>query len=306
MMVLIWNDMTYHTTVLLHEGVNALKVDPAGVYVDVTLGAGGHSREILKQLGTGGRLFGFDQDADAVRNQPEDDRFELCFGNFRFTKQFLLAKGVEKVDGIIADLGVSGFQFDEATRGFSFRFDAKLDMRMNASQGKDAIQVVNDYEEGDLIRIFKRYGESGFAKPIARRIARQRLEKRIETTKDLVKLVEAVVPERKVKGELPKIFQAIRIEVNDELEVLQAFLLQVPDLLKSKGRLVVLSYHSLEDRLVKHFLRSGNFDDVQEKDIYGNVLRPMDQEGKVIAPSETEIEENPRARSAKMRIGVKR
>ena len=298
--------MTYHTTVLLHEGVDALDVQPAGTYVDVTLGAGGHSKEILKRLASEGHLLGFDQDADAVNNAPDDDRFELCFGNFRFLKQFLLAKGVQKVDGIIADLGVSGHHFDKASRGFSFRFDAPLDMRMNASQEKSAIEVVNDYEVGVLIRLFKRYGESSFAKPIARKIDQVRLGNAIRTTGDLVAIVESVVPERKVKGELAHIFQAIRIEVNDELLVLQEFLEQVPEVLNPGGKLVVLSYHSLEDRMVKHFLRSGNFDDVLDKDVFGNVHRPLDPKGKVIVPSEEEIESNPRARSAKMRIGVKR
>jgi 16S rRNA (cytosine1402-N4)-methyltransferase len=298
--------MTYHTTVLLHEGVDALDMQPAGTYVDVTLGAGGHSKEILKRLASEGHLLGFDQDADAVNNAPDDDRFELCFGNFRFLKQFLLAKGVQKVDGIIADLGVSGHHFDKASRGFSFRFDAPLDMRMNASQEKSAIEVVNDYEVGVLIRLFKRYGESSFAKPIARKIDQVRLGNAIRTTGDLVAIVESVVPERKVKGELAQIFQAIRIEVNDELLVLQEFLEQVPEVLNPGGKLVVLSYHSLEDRMVKHFLRSGNFDDVLDKDVFGNVHRPLDPKGKVIVPSEEEIESNPRARSAKMRIGVKR
>jgi len=298
--------MAYHTTVLLHEGVDALDVQPAGTYVDVTLGAGGHSKEILKRLTSEGHLLGFDQDADAVNNAPDDDRFELCFGNFRFLKQFLLAKGAQKVDGIIADLGVSGHHFDKASRGFSFRFDAPLDMRMNASQEKSAIEVVNDYEVGELIRLFKRYGESSFAKPIARKIDQVRLGNAIRTTGDLVAIVESVVPERKVKGELAHIFQAIRIEVNDELLVLQEFLEQVPEVLNPGGKLVVLSYHSLEDRMVKHFLRSGNFDDVLDKDVFGNVHRPLDPKGKVIVPSEEEIESNPRARSAKMRIGVKR
>lgn len=298
--------MTYHTTVLLHEGVDALDMQPVGTYVDVTLGAGGHSKEILKRLASEGHLLGFDQDADAVNNAPDDDRFELCFGNFRFLKQFLLAKGVQKVDGIIADLGVSGHHFDKASRGFSFRFDAPLDMRMNASQEKSAIEVVNDYEVGVLIRLFKRYGESSFAKPIARKIDQVRLGNAIRTTGDLVAIVESVVPERKVKGELAHIFQAIRIEVNDELLVLQEFLEQVPEVLNPGGKLVVLSYHSLEDRMVKHFLRSGNFDDVLDKDVFGNVHRPLDPKGKVIVPSEEEIESNPRARSAKMRIGVKR
>jgi 16S rRNA (cytosine1402-N4)-methyltransferase len=298
--------MTYHTTVLLHEGVDALEVKPAGIYVDVTLGAGGHSNEILKRLGSDGRLLGFDQDADAVSNAPADDRFELCFGNFRFLKQFLLAKGVFKVDGIIADLGVSGHHFDDAERGFSFRFDAPLDMRMNTSQEKNAMHVVNDYEVSELIRIFKRYGESAFAKPIARMIDRQRIEKPIATTGDLVAIVESIVPERKVKGELAQIFQAIRIEVNEEMLVLQEFLTQVPEVLNQGGKLVVLSYHSLEDRMVKHFLRSGNFDDTLEKDVFGNIIRPLDPQGKVVVPSEVEVEVNPRARSAKMRIGVKR
>ena len=298
--------MTYHTTVLLHEGVDALEVKPAGVYVDVTLGAGGHTKEILRRLGADGRLLGFDQDADAVGNAPDDDRFELCFGNFRFLKQFLLAKGVAKVDGIIADLGVSGHHFDDASRGFSFRFDAPLDMRMNTSQEKSAMHVVNEYEAGELIKIFKRYGESSFAKPIARKIDQQRIGQRLETTGDLVSIVESVVPERKVKGELAHIFQAIRIEVNEEMLVLQEFLEQVPEVLNPGGLLVVLSYHSLEDRMVKHFLRSGNFDDVLDKDVFGNVNRPLDPKGKVIAPSEEEIEVNPRARSAKMRIGIKR
>jgi len=298
--------MTYHTTVLLHKGVDALEVKPAGIYVDVTLGAGGHSNEILKRLGSDGRLLGFDQDADAVSNAPADDRFELCFGNFRFLKQFLLAKGVFKVDGIIADLGVSGHHFDDAERGFSFRFDAPLDMRMNTSQEKNAMHVVKDYEVSELIRIFKRYGESAFAKPIARMIDLQRIEKPIATTGDLVAIVESIVPERKVKGELAQIFQAIRIEVNEEMLVLQEFLTQVPEVLNQGGKLVVLSYHSLEDRMVKHFLRSGNFDDTLEKDVFGNIIRPLDPQGKVVVPSEVEVEVNPRARSAKMRIGVKR
>jgi 16S rRNA (cytosine1402-N4)-methyltransferase len=304
--ILMMSEMEYHTTVLLHEGVAALEVSQEGVFVDATLGAGGHSRKILEQLGPRGRLLGFDQDADALVNQPDDERFELCYGNFRFLKQFLLAKGVEKVDGIIADLGVSGHQFDAAERGFSFRFDARLDMRMNPSQGKDAVEVLNTYEADELLRMLWEYGESSFARPLVKAILKAREIKPIETTGDLVGLVQAVVPERKRKGELPKVFQAIRIEVNEELEVLKEFLMQVPELLKPGGRLVVLSYHSLEDRLVKFFLRSGNFRDVQEKDVFGNVLRPMDPKGKVIAPSDLEIEKNPRARSAKMRIGVKR
>lgn len=283
-----------------------MDVKADGVYVDATLGAGGHTREILRRLGDRGRVFGFDQDADAVANQPDDPRFELCFGNFRFMKEFLIAKGVAQVDGIIADLGVSGFQFDEASRGFSFRFDARLDMRMNVSQAKDAVEVINQYEPGDLVRILKQYGECEFARPVVKRIVALRSEKVIETTGELVAAVESVVPEHKLKAELAKVFQAVRIEVNNELTALQDFLTQVPEILKPGGRLVVLSYHSLEDRMVKHFLRSGNFDDQQQKDLYGNVLRPMDPIGKVVVPKAQEIENNPRARSAKMRTGIKR
>lgn len=298
--------MTYHATVLLHEGVDAMKIQSAGVYVDATLGAGGHSQEILSRLVEEGRLLGFDQDSDAVANQPQDDRFELCFGNFRFLKQFLSAKGVSEVDGVIADLGVSGFQFDEAERGFSFRFDAKLDMRMSKTQPLDARAVVNESEYGELVRLFKLYGESSFAKPIAKRIILSRENAPIETTGELVEIISAVVPEHKRKGELAKIFQAIRIEVNDELGALRELLEQSADVIKSGGRLVILSYHSLEDRLVKHFIRAGNFEDRQEKDVFGNVQRPFDPEGKVITPTEQEIENNPRARSAKMRVAVKR
>jgi 16S rRNA (cytosine1402-N4)-methyltransferase len=213
---------------------------------------------------------------------------------------------VDQVDGVLADLGVSGHHFDAPERGFSFRFDAPLDMRMNQSQELSAKDVLNDYEEHDLKTLFKRYGESSFAGKLARKLVEYRNTQEIERTSELVKLVEQCVPERKVKGELAKIFQAIRIEVNQELEVLQQLLEDATKVLKPGGRLVVLSYHSLEDRMVKHFFRSGNFDDQAEKDIYGNVNRPLDPVGKVITPSEEEIERNPRARSAKMRIAEKR
>ena len=298
--------MAYHTTVLLHGGVEALDVKPDGVYVDVTFGGGGHSNLILSQLSEKGRLIAFDQDPDALQNIPNDSRFELCQANFRFMQNFLQAKGVEKVDGVLADLGVSGFQFDEAERGFSFRFDAELDMRMNKSQAISAKALVADLEYAELKKLFKEYGESSFAASIAKRIVQQREEKAIETTGELVELIRKAVPERKQKSELAKIFQALRIEVNDEIGVLKDFLLQLPEVLKQEGKAVVISYHSLEDRLVKHFFRAGNFDDKLEKDVFGNVTRPIDPVGKVIVPSPEEIEENPRARSAKMRIGQKR
>ncbi len=298
--------MVYHTTVLLHEGVEALKVKPDGVYVDATFGGGGHSSVILSQLSEKGRLIAFDQDPDALRNVPNDSRFKLCQANFRFMKNFLAASGVEKVDGVIADLGVSGFQFDEADRGFSFRFDAELDMRMNKSQTISAKELVNEADQTELKRIFREYGETTFAGLIAKKIVDQREISPLVTTGDLADLIRKAVPERKQKSELTKIFQALRIEVNDEMGVLEAFLMLLPDVLKQDGLAVVMSYHSLEDRLVKHFFRSGNFEDKLAKDVFGNIERTMDPVGKVVVPSDEEIERNPRARSAKMRIGKKR
>ncbi|MDP4663345.1 MAG: 16S rRNA (cytosine(1402)-N(4))-methyltransferase RsmH [Salibacteraceae bacterium] len=298
--------MVYHTTVLLHEGVEALKVKPDGVYVDATFGGGGHSNVILSHLSENGRLIAFDQDPDALRNVPNDPRFKLCQANFRFMKNFLAVSGVEKVDGVIADLGVSGFQFDEADRGFSFRFDAELDMRMNKSQAISAKELVNEADQTELKRIFREYGETTFAGLIAKKIVDQREISPLVTTGDLATLIRSAVPERKQKSELTKIFQALRIEVNDEMGVLEAFLMLLPDVLKQDGLAVVMSYHSLEDRLVKHFFRSGNFEDKLAKDVFGNIERTMDPVGKVVVPSDEEIEINPRARSAKMRIGKKR
>jgi len=299
-------DESYHTTVLLHEGVDALNVRRDGVYVDATLGAAGHAKLILSHLGDGGRLLGFDQDSDAVKNAPKDPRFIMCQANFQYLQKFLSAHKYVEVDGVLADLGVSGHHFDAPERGFSFRFDAPLDMRMNQSRSLTAAQLLETYEVQDLSRIFRRYGESSFSGKLARSIVARRSEQPLRTTFDLVRLMKAEIPPHKVKGELPRIFQAIRIEVNQELEVLKDFLAQTQESIKPGGRLVVLSYHSLEDRLVKHFLRSGNFEDRMEKDVFGNVIRPFDPYGKVIAPSAKEIENNPRARSAKMRIGVKR
>ncbi|MEZ4720614.1 MAG: 16S rRNA (cytosine(1402)-N(4))-methyltransferase RsmH [Flavobacteriales bacterium] len=296
--------MTYHTTVLLHEGVEALNLKPGGIYVDATFGGGGHSKLILEKL-QGGKLIAFDQDPDAERNAPIDPRLILCKANFRYLKNFLLANGISKVDGILADFGVSGYQFDEAKRGFSFRFDAELDMRMNPNQPLSAKNVLNEYEQPDLKRVFKEYGESPFAGSLATRIVQARTEKPFESINDLVKVIEKLIPEHKVKSELPKIFQAVRIEVNDEINALQDFLKSSAEVLNEGARLVMISYHSLEDRPVKHFLRSGNFEDKLDKDLYGNIKRPLEPVGKVITPSAEEIERNPRARSAKMRIGVK-
>lgn len=297
--------MTYHTTVLLHEGVEALSLKTDGIYVDATFGGGGHSQLILEKL-EGGKLFAFDQDPDAERNAISDERFHLCKGNFRFLKNFLAAEGVLKVDGILADFGVSGYQFDEASRGFSFRFDAELDMRMNPGQELSAKTVLNQYEEVELKRMFKECGETSFGSALARRVVQARLSKSIETIGEFVKIVEKLVPERKQKSELAKIFQAIRIEVNDEMGALKDFIQASAEVLNPGSRFVAISYHSLEDRPVKHYLRSGNFKDVQDKDLYGNVNRPFDPFGKVVVPSSDEIERNPRARSAKMRIGIRR
>jgi len=296
--------MIYHTTVLLHEGVEALNLKTDGVYVDATFGGGGHSNLILSQL-DGGKLLAFDQDPDAERNAPADDRFVLCKGNFRFLKNFLVANGVDQVDGILADFGVSGHQFDEGSRGFSYRFDAELDMRMNPNQELDAKSVVNTYEEAQLRDMFHQYGETSYGSAVARRIVGARQEVKLERIEQLVTLVDQLVPERKRKSELSKIFQAIRIEVNDELVALKEFVEQSTSALKPGGRFVAISYHSLEDRPIKHFFRSGNFNDKQDKDLYGNINRPLNPVGKVVVPSKEEIEMNPRARSAKMRIADK-
>ncbi len=299
--------MSYHTTVLLHEGVEALNVKSDGVYLDVTFGGGGHSRLILEKLGADGKLLGFDQDADAKTNLLEDGRFTLCEANFRYLSNFLDLYGYSEVDGVLADLGVSGFQFDEAERGFSFRFEAELDMRMNQQQPLSAKTVLNEYPVEELKRIFKEYGETRFGGKLAYLILKARETQQISTIEDFVSLIEQAVPPQKQGSELAKIFQAVRIEVNDELGALKAMLEQSADRLASGGRLVVISYHSLEDRLVKYFMRSGNFSDTLDKDLYGNVNRPLDPvSGKAMVPSDEEIQQNPRSRSAKMRIAVKR
>jgi 16S rRNA (cytosine1402-N4)-methyltransferase len=295
----------YHNPVLLKQSVDDLVTNPDGIYVDCTFGGGGHSREILNRLSDKGRLFSFDQDLDALKNTIDDPRFTLINQNFRFLENSLLIYGVSQVDGILADLGVSSHQFDEADRGFSTRNNAPLDMRMNVMQGLDAKRVINDYDEEQLADIFYYYGELREARKLARDIVHHRKMKSIETTEDLKKLF-SYLPPHKVNKFYAQLFQAIRIEVNQELEVLKEMLVQAYNVLKSEGRLVVISYHSLEDRLVKRFLKNGMFEGEPERDIYGNYKKAFELvKSKAIIPDDKEIEENSRARSAKMRTGIK-
>lgn len=295
----------YHNPVLLKQSVNDLVTNPDGTYVDCTFGGGGHSREILSRLSDKGKLFSFDQDLDALKNTIDDPRFTLINQNFRFLENSLLMHGVSQVDGILADLGVSSHQFDEADRGFSTRSNAPLDMRMNVMQNLDAKRVINDYEEEELADIFYHYGELREARKLARDIVHHRKTKSIETTEDLKKLF-SYIPPHKVNKFYAQLFQAIRIEVNQELEVLKEMLLQAYNVLKPEGRLVVISYHSLEDRLVKRFLKNGMFEGEPERDIYGNYKKAFELvKSKAIIPDDKEIEENSRARSAKMRTGIK-
>lgn len=295
----------YHLPVLLQKSVDDLVINPDGVYVDCTFGGGGHSREILSRLSSKGKLFSFDQDLDALNNAIDDPRFTLINQNFRFLENFLLMYGVTQVDGILADLGVSSHQFDEAERGFSIRADAPLDMRMNVLQSIDAKMVINEYEEEKLADIFYYYGELREARKLAREIVHQRKTKKIETTEELKKVFSFVPPHKQNKF-FAQVFQAIRIEVNEELEVLKEMLVQSHKMLKPNGRLVVISYHSLEDRLVKCFLKNGMFEGEPERDIFGNYKKSFELlQSKAIVPDTLEIEQNSRARSAKMRVGIK-
>ena len=295
----------YHKPVLLKESVDALVNNPDGVYVDVTFGGGGHSREILSRLSEKGRLFSFDQDSDALNNAIEDPRFTLINQNFRFLENSLLIYGVVQVDGVLGDLGVSSHQFDKAERGFSIRSDAPLDMRMNKMQDIDAYKVVNEYDEEALADIFYYYGELREARKLAREIVNKRKSADIKTTEDLKK-VFSYVPAHKSNKFFAQVFQAIRIEVNQELEALKEMLVQSSNVLKKDGRLVIISYHSLEDRLVKKFLKNGMFEGEPERDVYGNYQKVFELPyRKAIVPTEEEIEDNSRARSAKMRVGIK-
>lgn len=296
--------MNYHNPVLLKESVNGLAIKPNGIYVDVTFGGGGHSKEILKFLNEEGKLFAFDQDEDAKQNSIEDDRFVLIPQNFRYIKRYLRFYNVKKVDGILADLGVSSHQFDEAERGFSTRFNADLDMRMNQTDTLTAFEVINKYEESKLSDVLFQYGELRNARSLAKKIVESRAEKPIKTSFDLKEVLNDFIPKSKEHKVLAQIFQGIRIEVNQEMEALKEFLLQVPELLNPKGRLSVISYHSLEDRLVKRFIKNGMFEGEPEKDFFGNVSVPLQKVGKLIVPSDNEIKLNNRARSAKLRIAT--
>lgn len=297
----------YHVPVMLKECIDGLNIDPDGTYVDVTFGGGGHSREILKHLGPKGRLIAFDQDTDAQRNIIDDERFVFVDQNFRYLKNFCRLHGAIPVNGILADLGVSSHQFDEAERGFSIRFDAELDMRMNQLGELTAKDVVNNYPVADLHRIFGIYGEIQNAKSLAETIATARLNTPVVTIADLKNVISNRIPKGKENKYLAQVFQALRIEVNQELEALKDFLMQSAEVLGVGGRLVVMSYHSLEDRLVKNFIAKGKFSGEVEKDLYGNDNKPLDAVSRgAITASAEEITNNNRARSAKLRIAVKK
>ncbi|MBR6310808.1 MAG: 16S rRNA (cytosine(1402)-N(4))-methyltransferase RsmH [Paludibacteraceae bacterium] len=301
------SDEVYHIPALLSETINGLNINPNGIYVDVTFGGGGHSREILKHLGKNGRLYSFDQDLDAQKNAIDDKRFTFVHGNFRFLRNFMHFYGIEAVDGILADLGVSSHHFDDAGRGFSFRFDSPLDMRMNQKAPFTAADILNTYEEQQLASLFRIYGELNDARLLARKIAKARESQKIETTGQLIELAKPKLGKEQEKKYWAKVFQSLRIEVNNEMRALKELLVQANELLKPDGRIAVITYHSLEDRMVKNFFRSGNFDGEAEKDFYGNIISPLEAvNNKVITPSEEEMQQNPRSRSAKLRIARKK
>jgi len=292
----------YHNPVLLQESIDGLDIKEKGIYVDVTFGGGGHSIEILKRLGTEGKLLAFDQDEDALDNTIDDGRFTLINENFRFIKQFLKFYGIRKVDGILADFGVSSHQFDTAERGFSTRFEADLDMRMSKRNILSAYEVVNKYSYDDLRKVLFQYGDLRSANAMAKTIIEQREQASVKTTEQLKEVLQQFLPKGREHKVLAQIYQAIRIEVNQEIAVIEEFLLQTPDLLDDRGRLSVISYHSLEDRLVKRFIRAGQFEGEPEKDFYGNIDVPFKKVGSLIIPSKEEVSKNNRARSAKLRI----
>ncbi|MFT7395863.1 MAG: 16S rRNA (cytosine1402-N4)-methyltransferase [Flavobacterium sp.] len=298
--------MEYHNPVLLQASVDGLNIKPDGVYVDVTFGGGGHSKEILSRLGPNGKLFAFDQDEDALANALVDGRFTLINENFRFIKRFLRFYGLKSVDGILADLGVSSHQFDVPDRGFSTRFDAQLDMRMSQKNELNAYKVVNEYDETNLKRVFLDYGELKNAPVLARTIVEARELQLIKTTDELKEVLARYLPDRVRNKILAQIYQAIRIEVNQEMDVLKEFLQQSLEVLKPEGRLSVISYHSLEDRLVKRFMKNGMFEGEPERDFFGNFSVPFRTVGKLIVPDKEEVKLNNRARSAKLRIAEKK
>ena len=297
----------YHIPVLLQESIDGLAIRPDGTYVDVTFGGGGHSREILRRLGEEGHLYSFDQDADAEQNIPEgDERFTFVRSNFRYLSNWMQYYGVENLDGLIADLGVSSHHFDDESRGFSFRFDAPLDMRMNGRGGMTAADIVNNYDENRLADVFYLYGEFRNSRALAAAVAKARKNKSIDTIEDLLQAVERLIDRERGKKELARLFQSLRIEVNHEMEALKIMLESALRYLRPGGRLVVLTYHSLEDRMVKNFIKAGKIDGKVEQDFFGRKMTPWRAvNNKVIVPSDKEQEENPRSRSAKLRIAEK-
>ncbi len=300
-------ETVYHIPVLLEESIEGMNIHPDGVYVDVTFGGGGHSKRILKELGPKGRLLSFDQDEDAERNIVDDKRFTFVRSNFRYLHNFLRYHDVEQVDAILADLGVSSHHFDDAERGFSFRFDGKLDMRMNKRAGMTAADVVNTYDEERLASLFYLYGELKNSRKLAAVIVKARNNQVIETIGDFLSIVKPLFGREREKKELAKVFQALRIEVNQEMEALKEMLQAATEALKPGGRLVVITYHSLEDRMVKNIMKTGNVEGKMEQDFYGNVQSPLTPvNNKVIVPTEEEMQQNPRSRSAKLRIALKR
>ena len=298
-------EQKYHVPALMKESVDGLDIRLSGVYVDVTFGGGGHSGGILAKLGRDGRLYGFDKDVDAENNRIDDRRFTFIRGDFRFLANFLHYHGESEVNGILADLGVSSHHFDDASRGFSFRFDSELDMRMNNRTGQTAADVLNTYSEEQLSTLFYIYGELKSARRIAIAIVRRRADKPITRVSDLLEIISPFLDRKDIKKSTAQAFQALRIEVNQEMLALRELLIQSLDLLPAGGRLVVITYHSLEDRLVKNFIKSGNFEGRVTQDVFGNIISPICKIGKVIIPTAEEIEANPRARSAKLRIGEK-
>jgi len=297
---------TYHVSVLLKESVDGLDIQPDGVYVDTTFGGGGHSREILSRLGKNGHLYSFDQDADAEKNIVDDDRFTFVRSNFRYLKQWMRFYEVEQVDGLLADLGVSSHHFDDESRGFSFRFDTPLDMRMNTRAGMTAADIVNDYTEEQLADIFYLYGELKNARKIAATLVKSRQQERIETTGQLLRVTEHLFAREREKKEVTKLFQALRIEVNHEMAALREMLLGACQVLKPGGRLSIITYHSLEDRIVKNVMKTGNAEGKMEQDFFGRIQSPLHLiNNKVVTPSEEELQRNPRSRSAKLRIAEK-
>ena len=296
----------YHKPVLLTESVDGLDIRPGGIYVDVTFGGGGHSREILSRMDPTAHLYSFDQDADAERNIVDDDRFTFVRSNFRYLKNWMRYYGVDHIDGLLADLGVSSHHFDDETRGFSFRFDAPIDMRMNKRAGKTAADILNDYDEGRLSDLFFIYGELKNSRRLAAAIVKARAEKAIRTTSDLIAVTEPFMPKERQKKDMAKMFQALRIEVNREMEALKETLTAAVELLAPGGRLSVITYHSLEDRMVKNVMKTGNVEGRVEKDFFGRSSAAIRQtQGKPVVPSAEEQHDNPRSRSAKLRVAVK-